>query len=745
LSAGSDFDIQVDFSGGQINQSSRRRNDVNIVKAGGQVCQNWRCTATGQLIPRSGRNLLYYTNTTRGDYVRVSTGEEFLIRFSAHRLEFVDLIGTVIAFVDDPKVLLWDARHINNINFAQAQDNIYICYPTMRPYMCVWDRQTRKWDFYQFSFDQGSGAIKMPFYRRAVLGAAMSYDGLTGDINLTCSKNYFTPNLVGAIISILGQQVTIKEYKAPNKVVATVTYRLPESIAVAVKDIAPFIPGQIVQLAASGVKFEVGSVKSLPDKDNPNAGTVVGVLISNIIFEQAAYQQNDQLVSPLGASAQTNLPGKADPGSPTIQWQEEFFSSRQGYPESVSYDRGRLIFTAFPQATNAILWSQIGSPNSFWIDTVASSTQPGAGGNADSAIFELVSGSQDIFFVQGWQQGQFVFTRRGVYYIPASQQYPVQPGNVTFERISDDGIANVRPITLNDAMLFINSELNRIAAVRPTGSYTRPFLTQDVSDMHTDLFTSPVHITVTTGDGFRPERMVYVVNKDGTVVVGKAAFGSEGQPLFIGWSPWVSNGTVTWLSARGPSVFYTTVYNYGDVAYAVCETGTEQVYLDHTLLVNGDNGKATPPEGKGIFYQAPAGTMVTVMDFNLDYGEHAIDENGFIIPYPGEDLSSPTLVAGFYTPSIYRPFSYFDRKGDRTKRISVDRISINVEQATDFMLGNKVFTTSAFEVDGTAQPKLLDGTFRIRTLGRSWNQSVDVIKHRPGPITVCELSLEVSN
>jgi hypothetical protein len=137
--------------------------------------------------------------------------------------------------------------------------------------------------------------------------------------------------------------------------------------------------------------------------------------------------------------------------------------------------------------------------------------------------------------------------------------------------------------------------------------------------------------------------------------------------------------------------------------------------------------------------------MVTLMDYNLDYGERAIDENGFIIPYPGEDLSSPTLVAGFYTPSIYRPFSYFDRNGDRTKRISIDRISINVEQSTDFMLGNKTFTSSVFGADGTAQPKLLDGTFRIRTLGRSWNQSVDVIKHRPGPITVCELSLEVSN
>lgn len=734
----SDLDIQVDFSGGQINQSARRRNDTDVVKTGGQICENWRCTATGQLIPRPGRNVLYYTNTLRGDYIRVSTGEEFLLRFGANRLEFVDLLGKVIASFEDPNILIWDLLSVNSINWAQAQDNIYICYPRMRPYMCVWDRQKRVWTFYQFSFDQGSGAIKMPFYRRAVLGAAMSFDGLTGDINLTCSQPYFEANMVGAVMSILGQQVTIKSVTSANKAVVSVTYRLPDSIAVAVENTAPFIPGQIVQFAGSGVKFEVGSV-------DPNAKTVVGVLTSNLIFEQAAYQQNDQLVSPLGSAAQTNLPGKAAPGSPTIQWQEEFFSSRQGFPESVSYDRGRLIFTGFPQATNAILWSQIGSPNSFWIDSVASYSQPGAGANADSAIFNLVSGSQDIFFVQGWQQGQFVFTRRGVYYIPASQQYPIAPGNITFERISDDGIAPIRPVTINDAMLFINSERNRIAAVRPTGSYSRPFLTQDVSDTHTDLFTRPVHITVTTGDGFRPERMVYVVNENGTVIVGKAVFGGDGQPLFIGWSPWISRGKVSWLSARGPNVFFTSMYAYNSVRYIAVESGNDNLYLDHAVLINGGNGNANPPPGKGIFYKMPAGASVTLMKGNIDLGERQIDVNGFIIPYPGEDLSDGTIIGGLFTPGVYAPFTYFDRNGDRTKRTRIARVSINVSGATDFMLGAKTFTTNLFGYDGAAQPKLLDGTFRVRKSGRSWNQTIEVTKHRPGPITICELSVEVSN
>ena len=739
MSSVADLDVQVDFSGGQINQSARRRMDVDDVKSGGKTSLNWQVTATGQLIQRPGRSLVAYTDCPRGDFIRVSTGEEFSLRFAANQVTITDLLGKVVVTQNDPTKIIWEQNNLDRIVWTQAQDAIYMCYPRMRPYIAAWDRSARTWSFFQFSFDQGAGAIKMPFYRRAVLGAVISYDATQGDVTLTCSKPYFTPEMVGSTLSVVGQQVILKQYISSTKIKATINYRLPESIAVVVENTDPFLPGMIVQFASAGVKFEVGTVDA-------NNKSIVGILLNNIVFEPAAFPdpyKGDSIVSPLGSSFTKNVPAKADPGSPTVQWQEEFFSSNQGYPESCSYDRGRLIFTAFPQATNAILWSQLGSPNSFWIDSIASTTQPGAGGDAKSSIFELISGSPDVFFVEGWQQGLFAFTRRGIYYIPVSQQYPVQPGNITFDKISDDGVANVRPVTIQDAILFINSGLNRIGAVRPTGSATRPFLAYDFTDTHTDLFKSPRQLTVRTSDGARPERVIYVVNADGTLVVGKALFSQ--QTLFVGWMPWTCDGIVKWVSAKGPNVFYTTQNLGKNGPYYALEAETERIFLDHALLVNSDNGEADPPAGYGIFYKKKAGSLVTLMDGNIDYGERAIDAKGNIIFSPNESLTSGTLIAGTFTPAVFEPFSYFQKQGDRTKRIGINRALINVEGATDFMLGNKVFACQRFGDDGSGQPVLLDGSFRIRVNGRGWEQTVPVTKHRPGPITVCELTLEVSN
>ena len=739
MSEKSEFNVQVDFSGGQINRSARRRTDVDVVKIGGEIVENWQSTATGQLIPRPGRSCIYYTDAPRGDFIRVSTGEEFMIRFSQHKVEFVDLLGNSIAKSEDASKIIWTTPDLDRINWTQAQDIVFICFPRMRPYQCVWDRSTRQWSFYQFAFDEGSGAIKMPFYRRAVLGAVMSYNATSGVVTLTCSKPYFTADMVGSTLSIVGQQVVLTGFTSSQKMVAKINYRLPESIGVAVENTDPFLPGMIVQFADEGIKFEVGTV-------NATDKTLTGILTSTLSFDPLAFPEKSTtkpvLVSPLGSSTVTNTPAKADPGSPTVQWQEEFFSANQGYPESVSYDRGRLIFTAFPQATNAILWSQIGSPNSFWIDSIASISQPGAGAEARSAIFELVSGSPDIFFLLGWQQGQFTFTRRGVYFTPINQQYPMQPGNVTFEKISDDGIAQVRPTTIQDAILFINAGKNRIGAVRPTGSYTRPFLVQDFTDTHTDLFKNPRHVTVRTGDGDRPERVVYVVNEDGTLVVGKAVFSQ--QSLFVGWTPWTCNGIVKWVSAVGPNVFYTVMNTGKNGPYYTVEVESEDLYLDHALLVNSPNGNATPPAGFGLFWKKPTGTMVTLMDLNRDYGDRPIDSRGNIIFNPNEDIQSPTLVAGFFKKSVFQPFSYFE-KMDRTKRIGINRATISVQNATDFMMNNKTFPCQKFGQDGMGQPVLLNSTYRIRPFGRGWQESVTITKQRPGPFTLCELTLEVSN
>jgi len=748
-----ELDIQVDFGGGQINEAARRRNDLPIFKTGGDVVENWRALATGQLIQRPGRGVVYYTDGYRGEYFRVSTGQEFMIRFGAGKVEIYDLVGNFVSGENNPTRLIWNDATLSRINWTQAQDDIIICYSdpngtTILPYCLFWDRTKLVWTYGDFGFEVSQGITKQPFYRRVSQGVVLSYNAVTGTTKITAANvgatdTVFTDAMVGQTLSVVGHQVVITKYIDDRNVEAKITQRLPDSVAFTVDDASVFYPGQICSTVLNSVKMEVGSV----DVDKKQ---VIGIMTNQLIYNANIFSPGQQsgskdfLVGPNGSSEITRI-GPADPGSPTLQWAEAFMSSTSGYPASVSYDRDRVVFCNFPQAQNAVLWSQVGDPFGFWVDSVASGQNPGAGANANSSIFELIAGCPQIYYVIGWQQGEFVFTYRGVYFLPVSASAPLQPGTLFFDKIADDGVSNIRPVTIQDAILFINQGLNRVGAIRATGSITRPFLAIDVADLHYDLFTNPVFLAVTTGDGERPERYVYVVNGDGTCVVGKAAFGGDGQPMFIGWAPWTSQGFVKWVTTKGSSVYFTTQYGQSGSPYFAVEVESQLLYFDHALLVNGDNGQANPPKGKGPFYKLPAGTVVSLVDGIRDVGDFPIDANGFVVAGPNVDIGMPNLVGGLFTPSTFVPWTYFDRVGDRTKRLSIARAYVNVTGATDFMVDNKVFTTNVWGNDGGQQPTLLDGAFRVRKLGRGWKQTVQVTKHRPGPITICEVSLEVGN
>jgi hypothetical protein len=725
-------DIQVDFSGGQVNLAARRRSDIPLVRTGARTMRNFRPTTTGQAKYRPGRRALYPSGASRGDYFRVSTGEEFQVRFPPNQIQIVDATGAVVA-----SSLLaaypWTTDTAKRISWAQSQDSLFVAYGGMQPVIVLWDRGTRQWSFLPFTFDESNGVKYQPYYRSSALGARMAYSASTGSVDLTCTADFFKPGMIGETISIVGQQVTITAVTDATHATATPAYRLPDTIKVQVVDTNIFQVGQIVSATTQNIKFEVAYIDTV-------GKWVHGILLSQLTFQVGQFDGTDTLVSPLGASLFAAAPAAGNTNLSTIQWQEELMNARVGWPASVNYDRGRLIFCDFPQAANAILWSAISAMQTFWIDSVAAGTQPAAGANANAAILDLITGSPHVRYVVGWQQGQFVFTDRGTYFVPISNSNPLIPGSASFDKISDDGVAQIRPVTIQDAIVFINAGLTRVCAVRATGSYSRPMVVEDISDAHTELFKSPIQISVATGDGKFPERYIYIANGDGTVVVGRVLTAAGQAQMFVGWQPWVSAGDVTWVTAAGPNVFYTTQYQAGSYLVEAEDVG---VFMDFCIQINAVPASMAPPNGKGLFWQL-AGQVVTLMDGNIDMGDRSVDVIGNIIPQPGEDLSSPTIVAGIFTPAVMEPFIYGD-KIDRQKRGNIGRVIANVRASTDFILGNRIFSVSRFGTDAMAQPVLLDGSYRARFLGRSYDPTISIIKHRPGPFELCELTTGVSN
>lgn len=726
---------QRDFSGGQVNAGARRRDDVDAFRAGCLRAENWRITNTGQLEPRPGRKTLMPLTGGRGEKIRVSTGAEFFLSFAAGSIYLRNADGGTAAS-NSSSAYLWTLDTLNKIVWCQVQDDIYVAFPGGRPQVIKWNRNSSAWSFSQFAFASTGAAVKQPYYRFSVLGATMTYSAVSGSVSLVCSQDFFTSSMIGTTLSIVGQQVTITAVADKKHATATPTYRLPDAIKISVADTTPFQVGQIVQAVKQNIKFEVGAVSVAS-----GAGDVSGVFLSNIILDTTVYNSDDTLVSPVGSSKFTAAPAAGTLPMPTVQWQEEMISDLRGWPAGCAYDRGRLILFDFPQGLNAIAWSAISAPDSFWVDSVAAGTQPDAGASANSAIVQFMAGNPRVKYVTGWQQGQFAFTDRGVFYIPVSTSSPLIPGSVEFNQISNDGIGPIAPLAMQDAIVFINAGQNRCSAVRATGTYTRPFIVDDVSDAHTDLFASPIALAVATGDGAYPERYVYVLNQDGSLVVGKFA----GDKAFMGWVPWTNadDAPVRWVSTWGPSVHYCVEYGDG----FSLELETEGLWLDGAVYPNALTPGTTPPSGKGPFWLM-AGRTIALVDGNRDLGDALIDADGNLPVMPDVDLSSATLYGGLFKAPWFQPFvpgaQGGENFGQRVKRRNIVRVAANVEEATDFTLGSRQFGVQRFGDDGDAQPVLMDGSFRARFLGRSFDPTIDFIKHRPGPLRLCEFTIEVS-
>lgn len=734
------YSAQTDFSYGQVNADFKRRDDTDPVRSGGRIMSNWRILATGQLVPRPGRWALFAPGGPRTERVRMGDGSVWEVAFSSGKISIFTTGGDVAAS-NVSAAYLWTNDTAKRIVYAVAQNEVVICFPGMRPQVLRWTPDPASWTFEPFSFNSSANQVYEPFFRLSVLGATMQPSAVSGAITLTCSVDYFSPSMIGRVISYVGQQITITGVTDARNATAQVSYRLPQTISIPVDQCAVFQPGQIASAAGENIKIEVASTSAAT-----GPGNVIGTLLSTISFMTAWDGMDgairDTMTTPLGTSRFTGAPTLYG-GTPakSLQWQEEFMSDLNGWPASCFYDRGRLGFCDFPQMTGAIVWSALSGSRDFWVDTVAAVLQPEAGVSPDAAIFDIIPGSPVVKFVTPFHGDQFAFTDRGIYYIPIqATSNPLKPGSVEFRQIANDGCAGIPPISTQDAIVFVNAGGTRCSAVRATGSYTLPYDSADISDPHGDLFNDPVCMAITTGDGQHQERYVYVLNAGGTLAVGK--FSPERK--FVGWLPWSSAYPTTWVTTDGADVLYTTRYPGAWVA----EQEDDALFMDGVVALN-DPPAALAIPGRGTMWFAPSVSAVLMESDDIDLGDRAIDANGNVQFADDDDTSPASLIAGIAYPAPR--FQPFPRNAphdgpavaQRQRRRKLSRAVANVINSSGFTFGARQIAATNFGEDARAKPVLRETTYQVRLLGRGFDPIIpEIVKDRPGPFTLCEYGQE---
>lgn len=548
---------QRDFSGGQVNADARRRDDLPLIRAGARQMENWRVKNSGAAINRPGRTALFPCD---------ARAEEVSIQGSTYRLCFGD--GTIVIRNSSGTVQAsasgysWTPSTAYEITWAVVPrdvltTDIVICFPGMRPAIARYS-SSDGWSFLPFNFRTASnGGVLEPFYRLVAPGVTLQPSALTGTgITITFSKPVLTSSHVGTRMRYVDRQLLITGYSSSTSGTATALQTLLGSMNLVMDaTITRFAVGDVVTGATSGA---TGQIYEFPTAAQMNV----------VLLTSTRFVDNETIVGPSGAQAESNVGADPTPG-PSLVWDEEVMSDYRGWPSSVFYDQNRLGFCNFPALPRGIAWSRMTAFDDFLV-----------GATASDPMFELAPGDVQVYHVvPGPESNEFVYTNKGVYYVPISTANPLRPGSVQFGLLSRDGAGNVQPRRMQQNILYLNAGLTRVMAVVPTGAYQRPFEVQDISEFHTDLFSSPIAIAAPDAAGTFPERYAYVLNDDGTVVVGKQ------NPKGVGWMPWSGQGDVKWVSALDATVMFTTDYA-GTQTVRLAETLDDTQYVDLAVLVN---------------------------------------------------------------------------------------------------------------------------------------------------------------
>jgi hypothetical protein len=435
-------------------------------------------------------------------------------------------------------------------------------------------------------------------------------------------------------------------------------------------------------------------------------------------------------------------------------WDEEVMNLFRGYPASVFADQSRLGFANFRAGSvpSGLAWSAVGLYSDFY---------PGA--QPDDAIFELAPNDSSVLYViPGMESSEFVFTDKAIYYIPINQTNPLKPGSVSFNKLSEFGVLpGVQPRRADQSILYVKAGGSTIGAVQAPGTYNRPYVIDDISEMHSHLFTpsSPIAIAIPSGPTQFEELYIYIALQNGNLVSGRYIMrngliepGPEGKPT-IGWMPWQGAGTLTWISANQGDVFFTGSYTVNAITtISILEKLDNAQYLDGALFVNNLPPAAIPPGGKGplFFFPGPNTTVFLIDNGTRFMDTYSVDANGFIIPQfiGGENLASPNLVAGQPWTAVFEPFMPHAPPGpdnqQRTRKRKVAKGFVSVQNSTGFVFGTRRVPYYFVGEDATQPAPLREDSYKIRPLGRAYDPRLSLIKDTPGPLTVVEYGFEVT-
>jgi len=391
---------------------------------------------------------------------------------------------------------------------------------------------------------------------------------------------------------------------------------------------------------------------------------------------------------------------------PHHDWAEQAISTKQGFPQAVTFHSNRLWLGGLKSRPAGILGSRISEYFNF---------SPGSG-EADEAIDLDIAGSEvnEVRHLLSGKDLQ-VFTDGGEYYIPRANDNTITPGNVSVLRQTPYGISRTAPVMFDQAAGFIQKN----------GKAVREFVYSDIEDGYKStsvsilaqhLIDNPKQVAIIKGNFTRPEQYAFFLNNGTTLPGTMAIFHSVRDEKIAGWSLWTTKENDLYQSVvtlneylvcivkrqlNGSTVY--TLEKFGDDDSITLDMQTTSTVSQRgTPLVQGGSQSGAVVKIDGFTSDPQINETFTIAGNATEYTIQAVTNNGGgsydlnldknLAATPG-DNAVVTIVKGYFhsVNGIYTNESINAVEGNSSLGAftvtATDTITLNSPRATGVKIG----------------------------------------------------------
>lgn len=473
--------IQNSFNAGELSPQLRGRADLEKYRNGCETLENFLPQVFGPARKRPGtrfvREIGDSANAARLIPFEFSSTQAFALEFGDQTIRFYADGGVVLNGGSPYEIVSpYTSAELNELNYTQSADVIYLVHPNHPPYKLARLAATN-WTMTEVSF------TRPPFGDVNTTSTTLTASALTGNITVTASASLFSAADVGSFFSI--SVIPAAEYNQWTAGVAHTAGNLVQ------------YQGRVYEAQNSA---SAGSRPPIHTEGDVSDGAVTWRYLHDGTgyFEVTAYTS----ATVVSATVIQRLPTT----SATKRWAEGAWSDNRGWPRTITFYEDRLWFAGSAYR-----------PQTLWASVTSDYENFTYGTNDDDALNYTIN-TQDLNTITWLSPGKVlaIGTTSGEFTINGNQiSDPITPTSVRITPQTTFGCTGeVRPLRIASSILFVQR------AGRKVREYTYNFETDSYVAPNVSLLAE--HITeggiVDIAYQQEPSQIVWAPRADGTLL-----------------------------------------------------------------------------------------------------------------------------------------------------------------------------------------------------------------------------------